>query len=139
MPCAAPNSPPRRDSVRRLFITSALVALLVPLPGIARAQAPAQSTTKQDKKLGWANNADFSLVVTAGNSASQTLGLSDNLKHVWPNARFIFDLTSVWSHTSDDRYFLLEPGLVFPVGAQPPASAPVSFIKPEPTPDVATF
>ena len=89
-------------------------------------------------KLGWSNASDFSLVVTGGNSASQTLGLSDKLRYVWPDSRFSFDATGVFSNTSDDRYFLLQPGLVFPVGAPAP-NATTTLVKPEPTADVSTF
>ncbi|HMF97546.1 MAG TPA: DUF481 domain-containing protein [Vicinamibacterales bacterium] len=106
--------------------------------GAEHAWAQNQGTDQKEKKLGWSNSADFSLVVTEGNSAAQTLGLADHLRYVWPDARFSFDVTGVQSDTSDDRYFLVQPGLEFPVGARP-SSPPTSLIKPEPTRDVETY
>jgi hypothetical protein len=124
-----------RIAGRRAGIALGVLVLLGAAPNHARAQAT--EAAKTEKKLGWSNSTDFSLVFTEGNSAARTLGLSDQLRYVWPDARFSFDATAVFSYTSDDRYFLLEPGLEFPVGGRPPNSS-TTLIKPEPTADVST-
>jgi hypothetical protein len=97
-----------------------------------------QDKPKEPPKLGWSNNTDLSLVITAGNSAAQTWGFSDDLRHVWTNARFRFEANVVRSDASDDRFFLVVPGLEFPVGGAP-ASPATSLVTPEPTLDVANY
>ena len=106
----------------------------------AWAQTPAPTAVALDKeeKLGWSNSTDLTLVVTSGNSAAKTFGLVDRLKHVWADARFTLDVNGVRSDTSDDRFFLVQPGLQFPVGARP-SNPGTTLIKPKPTPDVQTF
>jgi hypothetical protein len=111
---------------------------LVAWLGAGLQTAWAQETAKEPPKLGWSNRTDLSLVLTAGNSAAQTWGFSDELSHVWERARFEFEVDVVRSNTSDDRYFLIAPGLEFPVGGAPPDPA-TSLVKPDPTLDVANY
>ena len=80
----------------------------------------AQDKPKEPPKLGWANSTDLSLVVTAGNSAAKTWGFSDELRHVWTDARFKFEANVVRSDTSDDRFFQVASGVEFPSGARQP-------------------
>ena len=101
----------------------------------ARAQDRDQNKEKA-VKLGWSNSTDLSLVVTDGNSPTQTLGFADELRYEWTDARFELNVNGVRSHTSDDRFFLVEPGIDYPVGGTPPNPA-TSLIKPEPSLDVA--
>ena len=98
---------------------------LVAWLGAGLEKAWAQDKPKEPPKVGWSNSADLSLVVTAGNSAAQTWGFTDELKHVWKNARFEFEGNVVRSDTSDDRFFMVGPGLEFPVGGAP-ANPPTS-------------
>ena len=104
----------------------------------AQNTAQANPSNQPGPKLGWSNSTDLSLVVTAGNSATQTFGFVDRLRYAWPTARFSFDVNLVRSDTSDDRYYLVEPGLEFPVGARPSNPA-ISLIEPGPTPDVGKY
>ena len=99
---------------------------------VTRSHAQDTAKPKEEPRPGWSNSSDLSLVVTEGNSASTTLGLSDKLRHKWTDARFEFELNVVRAHTSDDRFFLVDPGIEFPVGGAPP-SPPSSLVKPEPT------
>jgi len=110
----------------------ALIAWLEVGLGDAWAQDPA----KEPPKLGWSDSADLSLVVTAGNSGSQTWGFTNQLRYVWNDARFACDVNVVRASTSDDHFFMVAPGIEFPVGGAP-ANPPTSLIKPEPTLDVA--
>jgi hypothetical protein len=100
--------------------------------------ASAQDKAKEPPKLGWSNSTDLSLVVTAGNSAARTWGFTDELRHLWKNARFELEGKVVRSDKSDDRFFMVGPGLEFPVGGAP-ANPPTSLVKPDPTLDVANY
>jgi hypothetical protein len=120
----------------RLHILLTLVAVTAAGVNQSHAQDPAKP--KEEPKLGWSNDSDLSMVVTGGNSSSTTLGLSDKLRHKWKDAKFEFELNVVRAHTSDDRFFQVDPGIEFAVGAAPP-SPPSSLVKPEPTLDVASY
>jgi hypothetical protein len=111
---------------------------LVAWLGAGLQDAWGQDKPKEPPKLGWSNSTDLSLVLTAGNSSAQTWGFTDELRHVWTNARFLFEANVVRSDTSDDRFFLVAPGLEFPVGGAP-ANPATSLVVPEPTLDVATY
>ena len=106
--------------------------------GAGLEEAWGQDKAKEPPKLGWSNSTDLSLVVTAGNSAAQTWGFSDDLRYVWRDARFTFEANVVRSNTSDDRFFLVAPGLEFPIGGAP-ANPATSLVTPEPTLDVANY
>jgi hypothetical protein len=119
-------------AVSKVFMTIFLAACL----GIGVGNARAQDQAKEPPELGWSNSTDLSLVLTAGNSATQTWGFSDQLRHVWKDARFESEVNVVRSNTSDDRFFMVAPDLEFPVGGAP-ANPATSLIKPDPTLDVA--
>ena len=112
------------------------ILCLIACLGIGLDDARAQANAQAPPALGWSNSADLSLVLTAGNSAAETWGFSDDLRHVWENARFRFEANVVRSSTSDDRFFQVAPGIEFPVGG-PPANPATSLVKPSPTLDVA--
>ena len=99
------------------------------LPVYAQA---AQSQAPQQEPLGWSNTTDLSLVLTEGNSSASTLGFSNKLRHVWSDARSEFEVTTVRAHTSDDRFFLVNPGIEFPVGGAPSNPA-TTIVTPDPT------
>lgn len=42
----------------------------------------------QDRELGWADQAEFTFVMSAGNASSSTFGLKNVLDRVWENASF---------------------------------------------------
>jgi putative salt-induced outer membrane protein YdiY len=135
------HSNPATGRTRCRLVPCAAVALAI-LVGSApslRAQTAAAAPAKPaEPKLGWSNATDLSLVLTSGNSAARTLGFEDHLKHLWANARFEADVTGVRSDTSDDRYFLVAPGLEFPVGATP-TDPPTTLVKPGTHPDVSNY
>jgi hypothetical protein len=115
-----------------------LATCVVAWLGVGIEDASAQDKAKEPPKLGWSNSTDLSLVLTAGNSAAQTWGFSDKLRHEWKDARFEFEANVVRSDTSDDRFFLVAPGIEFPVGGAP-ANPATSLVKPDPTLDVANY
>lgn len=100
------------------------------------AQDKNQAEAKAEPKLGWSNSTDLSLVVTTGNSDSASLGFSNQLRHVRKQDRFEFDVSAVRANKSDDRFFLVEAGLEFPVGGAP-SDPTTTLIDPEPTLDAA--
>ena len=75
-------------------------------------------------------------MVTGGNATSTSLGFTNQLQYVWQHARCEVGVDLIRDDQSDDRFFLVEPGLEFPVGGGPP-NPPTSLIKPEPTLDAA--
>ena len=101
------------------FLAISLVAMIAAGLEDVHAQDP-QTKGKEEPKLGWSNTSDLSLVVTGGNSDSQTLGFSDKLRYQWKAARVEFKVNVVRANTSDDRFFLVPPGLQFPVGERRP-------------------
>jgi hypothetical protein len=84
--------------------------------GTGTEDAVAQDKAKDPPALGWSNSTDLSVVLTAGNSAAETWGFTDQRRHVWTDARAEFEVNIIRSSTSDDRFFMVVPGLEFPVG-----------------------
>ena len=117
-------------------LSKAVLCLLLWL-GLGSSSALAQDEDSE-RELGWTNTTDLSLVITQGNSAANTLGFANRLRHTWEDARFQLDVKGVRSDTSDDRFFLADPGFEFPVGAQP-EDLTFTFVTPSPTPDVANY
>src|SRR5262245_60995685 len=115
-----------------------LVILLGAAVVHVHAQEKAQAGAWHERKLGWSNSTDMSLVVTGGNSDSTTLGFSNQLRHRRKVDRFEFEVVVVRANKSDARFFLVEPGIEFPVGGAP-ADPATTLIKPEPTLDVANY
>jgi hypothetical protein len=70
---------------------------LTPCLGSGAVDAQAQGKAKEPPKRGRSNSADLSLVLTAVNSAPQTWGVTDQLRHVWMDARFEFGVDLVRS------------------------------------------
>jgi len=77
------------------------LALLV---GLVSTPSWAQEEEEEEEKLGWTNSTDLSLVVTDGNSSTDTLGFNNLLRRVWSNARYSFLVDGVRSNTSDDPF-----------------------------------
>lgn len=61
---------------------SMLAVFLGPRPELA---------AQEERQPGWYDQAEFSLVVTAGNTQSNTFGVRNRLERVLPAARFAFD------------------------------------------------
>ena len=127
-------------------LSKAVLCLILWL-GLGSSSALAQDEDSE-RELGWTNTTDLSLVITQGNSAANTLGFANRLRHTWEDARFQLDVKGVRSDTSGDRFFLADPGFEFPVGAQPedltftfkatlrptPSALPIGFATPGRTP-----
>jgi len=125
-----------RTAMEEILAAKVMTLCLTVSLAVGVNDARAQDKPKEPPKLGWSNSTDLSAVLTAGNSATQTWGFTDKLRHVWKDARFEFEVNVVRSDTSDDRFFMVAPGLEFPVGGAP-ANPPTSLVKPDPKLDVA--
>lgn len=122
--------------VRLEVVLSLTLVLLAAGLGTARAQETDQAKDKEEPKRGWSNTTDLTLVVTGGNSTSTSLGFTNELRYLWQQARCEVQVDFIRDSQSDDRFFLVEPGLEFPVGGAPSNPA-TSLIKPDPTLDAA--
>lgn len=65
---------------------------------------------EEEKKLGWTNVTDLSLVVTEGNSSTETFGFKNRLRYDWPKAKYTFRIDAVRSDTAGDLVAVLRPG-----------------------------
>ncbi len=54
---------------------------------------------EEEKKLGWANKAELSLVVTRGNAEASAFGFRNDLSHTWTNALFRADVAGLRTST----------------------------------------
>lgn len=120
----------------KTVLSLSLVAVIAAGFGNAEAQEKEQAKDKEEPKRGWSNTTDLTLVVTGGNSTSTSLGFSNQLRYVWQQSRCEVEVDLIRDDQSDDRFFLVEPGLEFPVGGAPSNPA-TSLIKPDPTLDAA--
>src|SRR5262245_48476084 len=127
---------PQHSVVRLEVVLSLTLVLLAAGPGSAQAQEKEQAKEKEEPKRGWSNTTDMTLVVTGGNSTSTSLGFTNELRYLWQQARCEVHVDFIRDSQSDDRFYLVEPGLEFPVGGAPSNPA-TSLIKPDPTLDAA--
>jgi hypothetical protein len=98
-----------------------------------------QAQDEQESELtGWYNSTELSVVVTDGNSRTETFGLRNTLRRTWSRSRFQLKLDGLRSDTADDRFVLLEPGLTWQPGARPPSGS-FSIVEPDVEPDVERY
>lgn len=88
---------------------------LIALGGDARAQG---ATT--DEGLGWSNSTDLNVVSAQGNADTQTFGLDNSLHRHWKQANFELKVDYFQTNEADDSFLLIEPGLTWLPGEQPP-------------------
>jgi hypothetical protein len=81
-----------------------MISLCVLAPWVAQAE------DDEEEQFGWSNQMDLSLVVTDGNSQTDTLGFKNKLQRNWTNARYTFRIDAVRSNTADDRIAVLREG-----------------------------
>ena len=98
-----------------------------------------QAETESEKKtVGWFNSTELSLVVTKGNSSTETTGFKNTLTRKWEKSDFRLHMDSVRSDTSDDRFLLMDAGLIFLPGETPTGDA-TTLIKPGSELDVEKY
>ena len=98
------------------------IAALLPILALTPLAAGAQFGNFED--LGLANKTELSVVVTEGNSNTETFGFKHALTRTWTRSRYRLRLEGVRADTGDDRFALVD------------ASAPDGFVVVEPEPEV---
>ncbi len=81
--------------------------------------AMAQEGDAPKKTVGWFNSTELSLAVTEGNSATDTFAFKNSLTRRWEKSRVRVLLDGMRANTSDDRFFLADPGQIFLPGETP--------------------
>ena len=94
---------------------------------------------KKEREPGWSNKTDLSYVVTDGNAEAETFGFGNVTKKFWKKGEARLRLDAVRSDTSDDWFTIVEPGLVFDIGGEPPTGFDTILIKPSAEPDVEKY
>lgn len=94
----------KTDLLKRLIAVD-LLLLTSLMAGVSWAQVEVE----EDEELGWSNSTDLSLVVTEGNSSTDTLGLNNYLDRLWAKARYSLRIEAVRSNTADDPFAVVIP------------------------------
>ena len=81
--------------------------------------AMAQAEDGEKKTVGWFNSTELSLAVTAGNSGTETFAFKNSLTRRWEKSRVRVLLDALRADTTDDRFFLADPGQTFLPGESP--------------------
>lgn len=108
-----------------------------PVPAPVPTPVP-KAVPKPGPKLGWFNATELSVVLTDGNSKTQTFGFKNTLKRIWMKSRFEVKLDYLRADTADDRYLQVVPGVTFVPGDRP-FDAPTFLVTPPVEPDVEKF
>lgn len=87
----------------------------------------------------WSNETEFSLVVTEGNSNTETVGLKNLLTRKWENAEFRLKLEALRTDTSDDWFVQVDPGVTWLPGESPPPATGTTLVKPPTEPDAENY
>ena len=76
---------------------------------VAPAATLAQDEAEKDE-WGHSNVTDLSLVITDGNSSTETFGFKNRFRYNWDRARYTFRIDAVRSNTADDPIAVLREG-----------------------------
>ncbi len=98
-----------------------LIGFLATVPGSGIAMA--QADDGAEKTVGWFNTTALSLVVTEGNSSTDTFAFKNSLTRACEQSRFELLLDGMRSNTADDRFLLADPGQTFLPGELPMLTA----------------
>ena len=121
----------------RSFAVICAFLMLCSGTGVSFAQQ-ASEDEEEEAEQGWFNATELSIVLTGGNSDTQTFGFRNTLRKVWPMARFRLKVDGVRSKTADDRFLLIDPGITFLPG-ETPSDFTTSLIEPKVEPDVEQY
>jgi hypothetical protein len=96
----------------------ATACLVAALTG-AVCEARAQEVHDEDKQ-GWSNSTELSVAATEGNVATQTFAFKNTLRRHWKRSKFQLKLDGMQANDAEDRFLLVEPGLTWEPGEDPP-------------------
>jgi hypothetical protein len=119
--------------ITRGLVAGCLVAAAAGADGGPRAQGADGET-----KLGWSNSTDVSVVVTEGNARIHTFGFKNTLRRHWERSNLRLKLDGLQSNEADDRFLLVEPGVIWEPGEDPPPFS-TSVVEPGIEPDVERY
>ena len=77
----------------------------------------------------WSNETELSVVLTEGNSSTQTVGFKDTLVRRWTGSRAQLKLEALRTADSDDWFTQADPGLTWEPG-ETPTGATSTLVKP---------
>ena len=86
----------------------------------------------------WANDTELSVVITEGNSDTQTLGFKNTLVRRWTGSRAQLKLEALRTADSDDWFTQVDPGVTWEPGATP-TGVTSSLVKPPSEPDAENY
>jgi len=87
----------------------------------------------------WSNETELSVVLTEGNSNTQTLGFKDILVRRLGKSRAQLKLEGLRTADADDWFTQVDPGYTWEPGATPPSDVTSSLVKPPVEPDAENF
>jgi putative salt-induced outer membrane protein YdiY len=121
--------------MRRL---TSICCLAVAIAGSA-ASAQSEGGGEAEEKKKWSNVTELSLVVTEGNSDTDSLAVKDKVERRWKRSRLEFTFDAVRSYSADDRYLLTDPGQTFLPGEDNPAVTATILVDPAKDLDVEKY
>jgi putative salt-induced outer membrane protein YdiY len=101
------------------------------------ATAAAEETPAPPEKV-WANDTEFNLVFTEGNSNTTTVGFKNTLLRRWSRELFRLKLEALKSANSDDWFEQVDAGYTWLPGETPTAGNS-HLVKPPPEPDAENY
>jgi hypothetical protein len=107
-------------------------AALIASDGIAAEDVPAPPAKA------WSNETELSVVLTEGNSNTQTVGFKNVLGRRWTRARGQLKLEGLRTADSDDWFTQVDPGFTWEPG-ETPVGLTSSLVKPASEPDAENY
>jgi hypothetical protein len=123
---------------RRRGLVTAICTAMLAVWATASGQ-PAQERADEEKKLGWTNSTNLSIVVSEGNSNTETFGFTDIATRTWKRGWGRIKLDAVRSDSGEDRIVVIAPGVTFPPGADPEEPLDTFIERPPSDPDVEKY
>lgn len=120
----------------RFPIIALAAAILCDLAAAGSARAAEAEPEKPPSP--WSNSTELSLVLTEGNSNTETLGFKDTFEYKTDRGRSRFRVDTLRATKSDDPYYLVEPGLTFEPGETIP-NPPTRAVRPGSEPDAERY
>ncbi len=123
-----------RRTSREMLLVGSLIAAVIGFAGETRAQEVAS-----EEELGWSNSTDLSVVVAKGNADTQHFGLDNTLLRHWRRSSFELEVDVFQTNEADDRFLLIEPGLTWLPGEDPPPGGSTTVVEPPLETEAARF
>ncbi len=106
--------------------------------GVARAGDDEQEKEKEKPPSPWSNSTELSLVLTQGNSSTQSIGFKDTLGYKTIQGRSRLRIDALRTAKGDDPYLQVESGQIILPGERP-TNLPNHEVRPPSEPDVSRY